>query len=126
MILAPLQVLVSLYVAAGVIHAMLFILGGAKQGYRVTFRALAYAQAAGVWLLVPALGIPLALLLGLVISTGALSAAHGIGKGRAFSAFLLPLVLSLVVGGLLGMAVGIEALMVMLGYGRDGGLIPGL
>jgi hypothetical protein len=104
---------------------MLFVLGGAKRGFRATFRALAYTQAAGVWMLVPMLGIPLALVWGLVISTGAVAASHGIGKGRAFSAFMLPLVLGLVVLGLLAMALGIGALMGMLGGGRSGGLIPG-
>jgi hypothetical protein len=125
MLLVPVQVLLSLFLTAGVIHAMLFILGGAKQGYRATFRALAYTQAAGVWLLIPVLGIALALVWGLVISTGAVAAAHGIGKGRAFTAFMLPVFIGLVLLALLAMALGIGALMGVLSGGKSG-LIPGL
>ncbi len=122
LILSPLQVLVSLYLTAAIIHAALFILGGAKRGYAATFRALAYTQAAGLWMLVPILGLALALVWGVVISAGGLAAVHGIGKGRALAALLLPLFLGLLLLLLVGLVVGIGVLAAMLGAGQGAGI----
>lgn len=121
--LAPLITLAGLFIKAGVLHAMLFILGGAKNGFRATFRVNAYGEAAGVLALLPAVGTAAVLIWNLVILTAGLAAAHGIGKGRAFCAILLPalvmLFLAMLAVGLLGLA----ALLALVGeLGKSGGL----
>ncbi len=115
MFLGPLQVLAILFVTAAVVHAMLFVLGGAKRGFRATFRANAYAQATGVLLVVPGVGLAAGLVWYVVAFTAGLAASHGIGKGRAFSALVLPIFLLFGLVLLIGLVVGFSVLMGMMG-----------
>jgi len=100
LIFTPLLLLIGMFVMAGLIHGMLFIVGGAKQGFRATFRALAYSSAPGVWHLVPLVGIWVGIVWGLVVTVASLATCHGIGKGRAVFALVFPLfLLALMVSG---------------------------
>ncbi|MBI5523033.1 MAG: YIP1 family protein [Desulfarculus sp.] len=121
--LAPLITLAGLFIKAGVLHAMLFILGGAKNGFKATFRVNAYGEAAGVLALLPAVGTAAVIVWNLVILTAGLAAAHGIGKGRAFMAILLPALLVLLLALLAVTLLGLTALMALVGeLGKAGGL----
>ncbi|MBI4800813.1 MAG: YIP1 family protein [Desulfarculus sp.] len=121
--LAPLITLAGLFIKAGVLHAMLFILGGAKHGFKATFRVNAYGEAAGILALLPAVGTAAVIVWNLVILTAGLAAAHGIGKGRAFCAMLLPLLLVLLLVLLAVTLLGLTALWAVLAeIGKAGGL----
>lgn len=124
LVLTPLEVAVALFVLAALIHAMLFVLGGAKQGYRATFRVAGYCQASSIFGLIPGLGPPVQVVWGLVVLVAGLAAAHGIGKGRAFFALVLPLALVLLVLVLLAVVFGLGAIMATMGASDR--LIPGL
>lgn len=91
LIFTPLLLLMGMFVMAGLIHFMLFIVGGAKRGFRATFRALAYSNAPAVWYLVPLVGIWVGIVWGLVVMVASLATSHGIGKGRAVFALVFPL-----------------------------------
>lgn len=110
-VLAPLIALVGVVVGAGIQHAMLFILGAAKNGYRATLRAMAYSQAAGALALLPLVGGLGRVVWVMVMLTAGLSAVHGIGKGRAFAAIILPLLLVIL---LVVLAVSLVGLSVFL------------
>lgn len=102
LVFLPLTVLIGLLVGAGLIHFMLFIVGGAKRGYRATFRALAYSSAPGVWHLAPVAGLWVGVIWSLVVMVASLATCHGIGKGRAVFALAFPLLfLALLFGGLI-------------------------
>ena len=119
--LAPVITLAGLFIKAGVLHASLFILGGATQGFQATFRVNAYAEAAGALALLPAVGTPALLIWNVVILTAGLAAAHGIGRGRAFSAILLPVVLVVVLILVAAAILGLTAFMAMLAQmGKSG------
>lgn len=86
-------VVIGVFVAAGVLHLMLLLLGGAKRDFEATFRVVSFSQATSVLLLVPFCGQFVAGVWCLVLYVVGLSQAHGIGGGRAAAAVLLPLAL---------------------------------
>jgi hypothetical protein len=119
--LSPLLTLLGVWLGAGLYHAMLFILGGAKQGFRATLRVLAYSQAAGILMILPLVGAGGCMIWDIVILTAGLAATHGIGKGRALAAVLLPLVLLLILAALAAALLGISFLLsVLQGSGLAG------
>ena len=92
-IFAPVGLIIGLFVAAGVFHVMLLLLGGAERDFESTFSVVGYAQAPAVVMIVPFCGSLIAWIWSLVLYIIGLSEAHGIGRGKAAAAVLLPLVL---------------------------------
>jgi hypothetical protein len=86
-------VVLGVFLAAGILHLMLLLLGGAKRDFEATFRVVSFSQATSILLLVPFCGQLVALAWCLVLYVIGLSQAHGIGGGRAAAAVLLPLAL---------------------------------
>ena len=111
LVAAPVQVAVSLFVGAAVLHFCLWVLRGTSAGYTGTFRVLAYAQAAGIWSLVPWLGLPLGVIWSLVVMIAGLAAAHRTSRWRAFWALFFPVVLVGFLLALLALAFGLGALL---------------
>lgn len=109
LILAPLGVLVSIFLLTWILHFFLFVVGGAKKGVQATFRVMAYTEATSLFLLVPVIGMAVSFVWWLVAATAGLAAVHGIGRGRAFFAIVLPLVI------MFAMVVGIVVLVAGLG-----------
>jgi hypothetical protein len=93
LVLGPLFVVLGLFIGAGVYHLMLLILGGARRDFEATFRVAAYGHAISVFLILPICGSLIGFVWWLVVVGIGLSEAHGIGRGKAFTAVLLPLVL---------------------------------
>jgi hypothetical protein len=118
LIFAPLTVLVSMFLAAWVTHFCLWIVRGAKNGVRATFRVMAYGQATNIFLAVPYVGLAVMPVWGVVVAIGGLAGAHGIGRWRAFFAIFLPFVV------LTGLAVA--AAFAMLAVGIGSGLLDKL
>ena len=84
-------------------HLCLMVVGGSKQGFRTTFRVVCFAAASYLFLIVPFLGLIIQVIyLRVLIIIGARE-GHGISTGRAVFAVLLPVIL--LVG--LGLIVGI-------------------
>jgi hypothetical protein len=89
-------VVIGVFVAAGIVHVMLLLLGGARRDFEATFRVVAFSQATSLLLLVPFCGQIVGGLSGiwtLVLYILGLAQAHEIGHGKAAAAVLLPLLL---------------------------------
>jgi hypothetical protein len=90
------SVALGVFVAAGILHLMLLLLGGARRGFEASFRVVCFSQATSLLLLVPLLMIPFCGLIGvawcLVLYVIGLAEAHQTGYGKATAAVLLPLV----------------------------------
>lgn len=92
-IVGPVLVIVGLFVGAGIYHLVLLLLGGARRDFEATFRVVAYAHAASALLVIPICGNVVAFVWGLVGVVIGLAEAHGIGRGKALAAVLLPILL---------------------------------
>src|SRR5205814_7927911 len=108
-ILAPLAIVIVLFIVAGIVHLCLMIVGGANQSFETTFRVLAFTQGStGVLQLIPVCGGVIAAVWGIVVNCIGLARAHETDTGRAVLAIFLPLivccglafVISFMVGGL--------------------------
>ncbi len=124
LILSPLLVLVVVFVATWILHFFLWVVGGAKNGVRATFRVMAYAQAISIFSLLPGAGHFIAFIWWIVVAVAGLAAAHGIGKGRAFFALVLPAAV------VIALVVGLVMIVIILGLGAElknlGNRIPGI
>jgi hypothetical protein len=107
-VLGPVMVAVGLFLFAAIVHLVLLLIGGAQRGFEATFRVGCYAEATALLRVVPLCGGMIATVYFIVVAIVGLSEAHGISKGKAATAILLPLVLvccccgaliALVVGG---------------------------
>jgi hypothetical protein len=92
-IFGPVIAVVCLFIGAGIYHLMLMLLGAARRDYETTFRVAAYSQAASIFAVVPGCGSLIVFVWWIVVATIGLSEAHGIGRGQALAAVLLPLLL---------------------------------
>lgn len=87
------------FIGSGLIHLALILVGGAKRPFEATFRVGCYAGGATSLLqLLPVCGTAVASVWNFILMIIGLSKVHGIGKGRAALAVLLP---SIVCCGLL-------------------------
>lgn len=93
LVFGPVFVAIGVFIAAGIIHVMLLLLGGARNGFEATFRVVCFSQATSVVLIVPFCGQLIAPLWTLVVDVIGLAEAHRIGHGKAAAAVLLPIVL---------------------------------
>lgn len=102
--------IIGSFIAAGIYHLFLMILGGAKFGFETTYRVVAYVSGAtALILMVPICGPYAMILAGIIYPILGLSAAHRIGGGRAAAAVLLPIVVC-------GLACGL-ALLAVIAFG---------
>jgi hypothetical protein len=92
---------------------MLLLLGGARRDFEATFRVAAYGHAISVLVLLPFCGGLVAFVWWVAVGTVGLSEVHGIGRGKALAAILLPVLvvccccagaIALVVGGAASLA----------------------
>jgi hypothetical protein len=111
-ILAPLFIVIGVFVAAAVLHLMLLLVGGASSGFETTLRVVCYTQTAQLAGLVPCCGGIIGLIWTVVLYVIGFSTAHRTSQGKALLAVLLPLVLCcaltvvvvVIAGGIAGLA----------------------
>jgi len=92
----PLAVILNIFFYSGILHLMLLMVRGGKQGYRSTFRVVAYSQSALLWNIIPFMGSWIATVWKLVIQIIGLHEIHHISYVRVIMAFLLPVFIFLV------------------------------
>jgi hypothetical protein len=92
---------IGMFVATGILHLMLLLLGGAQRGLEATFRVVAFAEATSLLFLIPFCGQLVGGVWCLVLYVLGLAEAHRIGHGKAAAAVLLPIVLCCCCFGLL-------------------------
>lgn len=111
-VLAPLFIILTVFVVAAVFHLILMILGGANRGFEATVRVVCYTQTAQLAGLVPCCGPIVGLVWTVVLYTVGLSTAHRTSQAKALLTVFLPVVFCcvlwalvvLVIGGLAGLA----------------------
>jgi hypothetical protein len=92
-VLGPVLVVIGLFVASGIFHVMLLLLGSARRDFEATVRVGCYGEAAALFGLVPICGGLIGAIYQIVLWIIGLSEAHGISKGRAAAAVLIPIAL---------------------------------
>lgn len=108
--LLPLFLLIGAFVSSGVMHVALQIVGGARNGYEATFRALSYASATTSLLqVVPICGGTLYALASLAYSVIALKEAHRTELWRPIAAVVMVLLFCCGVAVVFAAAIGAAA-----------------
>jgi Yip1-like protein len=88
----PLYVALGLLLSSAILHVSLLVVGGAKNGYVATLRALCYTQSASIALVLPFCGSLLGSVGIIVLEVIGLSVLHRITIGKALVAVLIPVV----------------------------------
>ena len=81
--LGPLWVLVSVWLGSEMMHGLLKLVKGAKSSRSVTHRAVAYCYVTAPAMIIPKIGIPIALVLAAVYQVFALRSAHRTSGSKA-------------------------------------------
>lgn len=116
-VLAPLYVLIGLFIGSAIYHLFLLMVGGTKEstaGFEGTVRAVSYGSVANIAMIIPIVGSVVAVVWSIVLYVIGLSRVHHTSTGKALAAVLLPLLLCCVCLIILGMTVG-AALFTALG-----------
>ncbi len=92
-VLAPIFVIIGVFIQAAILHLMLMLVGGANHGFEATTRVCSYTYTAQLAQVVPFCGGLLALIWSVILLIVGLSTAHGITRGKAALAVILPVVL---------------------------------
>jgi hypothetical protein len=99
LLLAPLFIVIGVFIWSAILHVVLWIVGGAKEGFEATARVVSYSAGSTYpFQLIPVCGGFVGGIWSLVLQIIGLSKAHDISPGRAALAVLLPLALCCVVG----------------------------
>lgn len=91
-IVAPLLVIIGVFIGAAILHVALLIVGGASNGFEATVRVVCYAQTAQLAGIIPFCGGLISMVWAIVLYVFGLSAAHRTTKGKAGLAVALPVV----------------------------------
>jgi hypothetical protein len=92
-LLAPILVIIGVFIAAAILHLMLVIVGGANRGFEATVRVVCYAQTAQLAGIIPFCGGIISTVWAIVLYVVGLATAHRTTHGKAILAIALPLVL---------------------------------
>jgi hypothetical protein len=92
-ILAPILVIIGVFVGAAILHLMLMIVGGANSGFEATVRVVCYAQTAQLAGIVPFCGGLISMVWAVILYIFGLATAHRTTQGKAVLAVVLPVVL---------------------------------
>jgi hypothetical protein len=88
----PILLVIGFFIASGIFHVCLLIVGAGKRGFEATFRVVAYTTSSQVFALIPFLGAFIITIYNLVLWTIGFREVHRTTTGRAFVAVLLPMV----------------------------------
>jgi hypothetical protein len=96
LVLAPIYILVALFIWSALLHLCLVLVGGLKQstaGFEGTFRVVSYATVAQLGSLVPVVGGLITLVWTIVLGVIGITSLHKSSQGQAIAALLIPLAL---------------------------------
>ncbi|HHQ47618.1 MAG TPA: hypothetical protein ENK19_01875 [Acidobacteria bacterium] len=92
-VIAPILLLIGLFISSLIVHLFLWIAGGAERGLDTTLRVLAYSYTAQLASVIPMVGGIIAAVWAIVLQIIGLAEAHGTTRGKAALAVLLPFIL---------------------------------
>jgi hypothetical protein len=93
MVLAPIFVLLGIFIWSAIVHLFLMMVGGANSGFGATVRVMCYSTTAQLAQIVPLCGGIIGSIWAIVLEIIGLAQAHRTTQGKAALAVLLPLVL---------------------------------
>lgn len=118
-IIMPVLFVAGAFLSAGIYHLALMVVGGAKKPYEATFRIVSYAGGAcSILQLVPVCGGFIMWIWSLVLMVIGFSEVHGISRGRALIAVLLPVIVCCVLtfAVIIAMGASFAAMLQSAGY----------
>jgi hypothetical protein len=92
-LLAPIFIIIGVFISAAILHLMLMIVGGANNGFEATVRVVCYTQTAQLANIIPFCGGIVALVWQIILFVIGFATAHRTTQGKAILAVLLPVVL---------------------------------
>jgi hypothetical protein len=92
-VITPFVIIAGLFLGSGMLHLLLLMVRGAKNGFEATFRVMAYAYGSNIFMAVPFCGGFIAALWNIVVVIIGLKEAHGTSGGKAAFAVLFPVIL---------------------------------
>lgn len=98
----PFQLAVAIFIGSAIIHLCLIIVGGNNNGYRTTFRAVAYSYSGYLFGIIPFIGMIIGGIYTFILTIIGVREGHEISTGKAVLAVLLP---AIVIFGLIIIAV---------------------
>ncbi|MBI4149943.1 YIP1 family protein [Candidatus Woesearchaeota archaeon] len=99
-LIMPIIMVLLSFVAVGILHLLALLFGG-KATYGELYNIMAHSAILNWVLVVPFLGMPLALLAGLwrmVVAVVALETVHQLSRGKAIAVVLIPVLVVIVLG----------------------------
>ncbi len=93
MVLAPIFVLLGIFIWSAIVHLFLMMVGGANSGFGATVRVMSYATTAQLAQVVPLCGGIIGAVWAIVLEIIGLAQAHRTTTGKAAVAVLLPIAL---------------------------------
>jgi hypothetical protein len=91
LVVVPVCVTIGMVIYSAILHVLLLVVRGGKNGFEATFRVVAYSQAVQMWELVPVIGSWIGGVWRLVVQVIGLREIHGVSYSRVIIAFILPL-----------------------------------
>lgn len=92
MLISPIFVILTIFFTSGIIHLMLLIVGGGKNGFEATFRVISYSQVAQILGVIPFIGGIIGGLWLAIVQFIGLRAIHEISYLKVVMAFLIPVI----------------------------------
>jgi len=92
-ILTPFMLIAGLFIWSGILHLLLLLVRGAKNGFEATFRVVSYINGASIFLVMPLCGAFISAIWTLVLAIIGLRDAHGTSGGKATFVVLFPLIM---------------------------------
>jgi len=92
-VLAPVIVIVGMFIISGILHLCLMMVGGAKKSFETTFRVVCFSSGSTYLLsMIPFCGGMIAGIWNIVVEIIGLARAHETDTGKAVMAVLLPII----------------------------------
>jgi predicted Zn finger-like uncharacterized protein len=98
MVVIPIFWIAWIFFSSAIMHLLLLIVSGGKNGYEATLRVVSYSQATQIWSLIPFIGSTIAFIWQLVVQVIGLRHIHRTSYLRVIIAFLIPLAIIFLLG----------------------------
>jgi hypothetical protein len=92
-IISPIIAIITMFVMSGILHLLLLIVRGGKNGFEATFRVVSYSQATQVFSLIPFIGVFIGGVWILIVQIVGLREIHETSYARVILALLIPMAL---------------------------------
>ena len=93
LVLCPVLATLFICVTSLVLHLLLAVVGGGRNGFEATFRAVSYSQATQMWAVVPFVGSLLAAVWVMVVQVISLREIHAVSYAKLILALLIPFII---------------------------------